>query len=381
MAAFSGALNFARMFLDHGAATNAENEQGETPLHLVSRGGHESRRHVGISRLLLEPRRGRQRTEEEQGHPVTLTAFKGRSDVAQVLLDHGANPGVENNQGETPLHLVSRVEYDSQEDGIVIALLLLGHGVDVNARDKNKITPLHSAAFRGRLEIAQVLLDHDANLDVENDQGENPLHLVSRGEYDSQEDGVVIALLLLGGRGADVHARDKHHDTALHSAAFWGRLGIATALLDHGANPNVENDQGETPLHLVSRGECNPREHGVGIAQLLFESGVDVNAPDKDQNTPLHSASHLGRLEIVRVLLDHGADASSENDQAQTPLHLVSQGGYWLQDDGLGVAELLLERGADINAQDKDHATPLHVACYRGRLDIARVLVDYDAKS
>jgi ankyrin repeat protein len=58
-----------------------------------------------------------------------------------------------------------------------------------------------------------------------------------------------------------------------------------------------------------------------------------------------------GRLEIARVLLDHGAKASLENDRAQTPLHFVSQGNYWFQDDGPGVAKLLLERGADMHAQ------------------------------
>jgi ankyrin repeat protein len=131
----------------------------------------------------------------------------------------------------------------------------------------------------------------------------------------------------------------------------------------------------------VSRGKYDSQEHGVGIARLLLERGVGVNAPDKDHNTPLHSASYLGRPEIARELLDHGAKVGSENDRAQTPLHLVSQGSYWLQDDSLGVAKLLLERGADMNIKDKDYATPLHLACYRGRLDIARVLLSYDAKA
>ena len=81
------------------------------------------------------------------------------------------------------------------------------------------------------------------------------------------------------------------------------------------------------------------------------------------------------------MLLDNGAKVGSENDRALTPLHLVSKGGYWFQDDGPGVTKLLLERGADMHAQDKDYTTPLHLACYRGRLDIARVLLDHDAKA
>ena len=48
---------------------------------------------------------------------------------------------------------------------------------------------------------------------------------------------------------------------------------------------------------------------------------------------------------------------------------------------GLGVVKLLLEHGADMHARDEDNATPLHLACSRGRLDIARVLLEYDAKA
>jgi ankyrin repeat protein len=143
----------------------------------------------------------------------------------------------------------------------------------------------------------------------------------------------------------------------------------------------AENDGGETPLHLMSRSKYESKEHGVSFARLLLERGLDVNALDKDQNTPLHSASYLGRLEIVRVLLDYGARICSENNRAQTPLHIVSQRSCRFQDDVRGVAELLLERGADVNAKDEDYATPSRLACYRGRLDIAKVLLEFDAKA
>ena len=180
--------------------------------------------------------------------------------------------------------------------------------------------------------------------------------------------------------GVDIDAQDNYHDTALHLTVFRVRLEIVRLHLDHGAKTTAENEQGETPLHLVSRGTYDFQEHGVKPARLLPEHGVDVNAPDKDQNTPLHSASYVGRLEIVQVLLDHGANAGPKNAQAQTPLHLVSQGGYWSQEDGPSVAKLLLEHGGYMNAQDKDYRSPFFLACCRGRLDIARVFLDFDAK-
>ena len=81
-------------------------------------------------------------------------------------------------------------------------------------------------------------------------------------------------------------------------------------LFDHGATANVENEKGETPLHLVSRGKYDSEQTGVDIVRLLLERGADVNSKDKNQDTPLHKAVCEGRLEIERILLDHGAYTS-----------------------------------------------------------------------
>ncbi|KAH9054885.1 ankyrin repeat-containing domain protein [Lactarius vividus] len=381
-AAFRGMPEVVQILLDHGANTSMENDQGETALHLMSRGEYRSKEdNFNVARLLLEHGMDVNARKKNKATPLHLAVSWGRFEIVRVLLDNGANPNAENEQHETPLHLVSRGEYDSKGHGVGISWSLLERGAGVNARKKYDTTPLHSASFRWTSEITRALIDHDAIVNAKHDQGETPLHLVSRGEYVfHQECDVRIARLLLE-RGADVNAQSKNKSTPLHSAVFKGRTKIAKLLLECGAVADAMNDQGETPLHLVSRSEYDFQERAVDIAQLLLERGVDVNTADKGQNTPLHSASYLGRFEAARVLLGYGARASSENDQAQTPLHLVSQGSYWLQDDGLGVARLLLDYGADVNARDKDHATPLHLACYRGRLEIARVLLGYDVQA
>jgi ankyrin repeat protein len=179
-----------------------------------------------------------------------LACYSGNLEVAHMLLDLGANVDKRNEEGETPLHLVSRGKYKYQELGAGIARLLMERGVDVQAKDKTKHTALHSASFHGRLEIAKILLDHGAIANVESEQGETPLHLVSRGEYESQEQGASITRLLLK-CGVDVHIQDKTHHTALHLAAFRGRLGIAREFLSHGAHVNVVNEEGETSFHVV----------------------------------------------------------------------------------------------------------------------------------
>ena len=191
----------------------------------------------------------------------------------QVLLDHGAHADALNGMGENALHVVSRGDFDSQEQGVGIARLLLQRGLDVHAKDNDNDTPLHSAALSGTREIARLLLDHGANANVVNKRGRTPLHQVARGKY-GEEHGIAIAQLLLE-RGANVHAQDKSSNTASQLATLSERLEIAKILLDHGVNTAVENEPGETPLQ-VSRSQRVSHEDGVG-------PGIDMNARNENQ--------------------------------------------------------------------------------------------------
>jgi ankyrin repeat protein len=375
-AAYWGRLEIVRMLLDRGANPNAENKENETPLRLVSRGKYNSQeRGLGIARLLLGRGVDVNATAKTPFTPLHWAAFNGRLEIARVLLDHGANLNAETEGDETALHLVSGGEYDSQEHGVSIARLLLEHGVDIHAPAKYRNTALHLAAFQGRFEIVKLLLDRGENSNVENEHGHTPLHLVSEGKHNLQEQAVSIARLLME-HGGDVNARNtKNTSTPLHSAAFMGRLGIVQLLLNKGADANMETKGGETALHLVSRGKYDSEEHGVGIALLLLQHGVDVHGQTKHLYNALHLAAFNGRLEVTRLLLSYGANPNVGNNRGSTPLHQVSEGKYNLQEQGVGIARLLLERGVDVNAREKNKSTPLHSAASKGRLEIAQVLL------
>jgi ankyrin repeat protein len=229
-----------------------------------------------------------------------LAALVGKHiQVAEILLEHGANVDIRGPREQTPLHeAIANV-------GIVQSLL--NKGTNVNCRQDDLRTPLHLAAYHGELKVAQVLVEQKADVDSQDNEGKTPLHLLleawpeDTGRDDNNSNLDLARLLLEHGTNANI--RTKNGWTPLHAAAFQGRFEVSRVLLDYGANPNVENQQGLTPLHLVSAGKYDSQEHGVGIAQLLVEHGVDVNARNKNKSTPLHLASFKGRLQIVQVLL------------------------------------------------------------------------------
>jgi ankyrin repeat protein len=380
-AAFWGRSEIARMLLDHGTNPNLENKVGATPLHLVSEGNYNSQEHgVRTVRLLLERGVDVNARSKNQCTAFLSAASSGRLEIAQILLDHGADLNAENEWGETALHIVSRGIYDSQEQGVGTARLLLERGVDVNTRQKDGWTSLHCAAFIGRVELTQLLLEHGANASIETKGCETALHIVSRGKYNSQEQGVGTARLLLE-RGVDVNARQKDSCTSLHWAAFKGRLELTQVLLEHGASASIATNEGETALHIVSRGEYDSQEQGVSTARLLLERGVDVNTQRKDGWTSLHRAAFKGRVELTQVLLEHGANASIETKGGETALHIVSRGEYDSQEQGVSTAQLLLERGVDVNTRRKDSWTSLHWAALKGRVELTQLLLEHGANA
>ena len=125
----------------------------------------------------------------------------------------------------------------------VIAQLLLERGADVNAPDDNNQIPLHLACYFGRVKVVHVLLNACANVDVKNDQGQTALHVVSGAAYDSEEDGISVARLLVK-HGADVNMQENNHATPSYFASQYGRPML---LLYYGDETDAIIDQALMP--------------------------------------------------------------------------------------------------------------------------------------
>jgi hypothetical protein len=139
---------------------------------------------------------------------------------------------------------------------------------DPNVMGHVEVTPLHSAAYYGQLQMVRaLLLEYEADVNARNDSGETPLHYLSndvspRPDY-SQLHNVSRFLLE---HGADVNARRNDHSTPLHIAARDGKKEVVCVLLEYGASVDAEDEYGETPFRVAAR-------HS-DIIKLLSEHGA-----------------------------------------------------------------------------------------------------------
>src|SRR6266404_53439 len=163
-------------------------------------------------------------------------------------------------------------------------------------------------------------------------------------------------------------------------AALHGKhVRVASLLLEHGGKVDLRGTRNQTALHNAVVWSSNI---AVDAVQFLLQHGADVNGQRDDQFTPLHLAAEIGEVEVTQMLLDHKADVHSRNIKAKTPLHLMSGREVSQREcNRPRIVELLLAYGADVNARDLEAATPLHDACYRGRLELARVLLGHGASA
>ena len=168
-------------------------------------------------------------------------------------------------------------------------------------QDKYGNTPLIKACFSGNIDIVKLLLENDADPNMQDEEGYTPLMEACRISHINNTD--IVKLLL--SHGVDINIQNHQERTALWYAWFSGRIDIVKLLLEYGANPNellVQVRNGETLLmHACKKDDFD-------IAKLLLEYGSDPNETTEFENTALLCAYRNNNLELVKLLLSHGAD-------------------------------------------------------------------------
>ena len=292
-----------RLLLDHGARVDLAAASRVWQRRVTAEPRPKDMSHGGFTALLYAAREGcvsgareliRHKADVNLADPdgvtpLILALMNIHWDFARFLIESGADVNQWDFYGRAPLYAAvdmntlpkgRRVELPSLDDttGPQVIQMLLDRGANPNAQLKLRVphrqiafdrytepmlnigaTPLLRASKAGDVPVVKLLLAHGALPDLPNFNGDTPLmaavgkgwiNAPTRGAFYTEEQALQVYALLRGA-GADVNARTNFNETPLHSAALRGWNEIVKRLVADGAQLDVPDRNGLTPLDFA----------------------------------------------------------------------------------------------------------------------------------
>ncbi|KAJ5797654.1 uncharacterized protein N7503_006950 [Penicillium pulvis] len=369
------------LLLGNGADLDGPFEEGNKPFDLAIQSdsgpkiGFLSR--IGVDFFQLGPNK----------FTALHIAIKSRKlNSVEALLQCGLNPNAVDGYGNAPIHGQGYFGYPGYKK--TLSQVLLEHGADPYLKDENGFMPLWLASYKGLEREVESLLEHGVDPNGLDREG-NPQVPIPLGdlERNKSQNRIVSALK----RGAD---GGRNCCIPLCIAAYNGSYGVLKVLLEYGANPNRMDPTGALPLQLavlskehslvkllteydasLDAQDCHGKtalewalvEGGHEMLDILFKAGASIDSAGSGSIDPILRALEYGNSRsgwsAVKFLLEQGADPMSKDSFGQTPLHMACAVG---PGEDSKVFEMLLKASSDPNHKDVNGDTPLHMAARSG---------------
>ncbi|XP_066946236.1 LOW QUALITY PROTEIN: ankyrin repeat and SOCS box protein 14-like [Macrobrachium rosenbergii] len=311
MAARVGNAVLLQELLQQGSPTNGHDNRGWRPLHEAADGGH-----VECVRLLLPCDDAEVDALTHEGTTALQLACRSGSeyaDIVKLLLSAGADPDMKAGD-DWVLPLPKAVANNS----IHIAELLLDAGADPNRKDYHYGLPLHVAAEKGLLEVAQLLIKRGSEFNWADDAGRTVLHALLFPPL--VRDTLIPLMNLFIDRGCDVNARMTDGTTPLMLAVQCNAKEAVLRLLDCGADPNIIKANGIVALHyavefcpdseFTDESDMEDQQENPSIlGRILDLTSRDLIIPQSlkpIKYTIFHLAIEWDRFNTLKVLIRKG---------------------------------------------------------------------------
>jgi ankyrin repeat protein len=342
--------------------------------------------------------------------PMTLAAEVANTDILKVLIEAGADPESPNPDGMTALLAVART------GNIEAAQVLLKAGAKVDAKEKfGGQTPLMWASARRHPEMMELLISKGADINARSTDRNYQRHIQAEGRPKNLDSGGLSPLLyaarencmkcvdVLLKHNADINLPDPDSVSPLIVAILNANWDLAKQLIDAGADVNQWDIFGETPLYLAlnsrtrldgGRASIDPinKTTGTQIVRMLLDKGANPNAQlffqpanlagttNTRGATPLIRAANNNDMEMVKLLLEKGADATLYMADRQTPIHAVLAGRA-PENQAIEMIKVLQKAGTDVNVvalinhpQEIRGGSALHYAVRKRQKEVIKLL-------
>jgi ankyrin repeat protein len=287
----------------------------DTPIHVAIRAADDDALSVAVTNcedIAFDINRG----GRDGKSPLHLAVLNSNIVSANFLLQNQSVANTQDYDGNTPLHYA--------ESGAMVKVLLDVGKANPNIPNESGICAIHIAVRRRDVQSVKLLIENRANVNVADDtKWMTPLHLISQpinfgrsgqSGLDLNSSATEIAKILLAAKvpfPADVDYQDKDGNTPLHHASVLSSRyagDLISLFLKNKASPNIQNNRGQTPLHLVLH-NMNLRKFDFfdDLVQLIIYHGSATDIHALSGCTPLHLALYHQDTKNAIQLVENGA--------------------------------------------------------------------------
>ncbi len=369
-AAQRGDAALLQALLKAGADPNTANDEGETALMTVARTGK-----TDAAEVLIKAGANVNAAESWRGQTALMwAAAQSNPAMVRLLVKSGADVDAISRVRKWERLVTAEPRRQHRPPGGFTALLLAARegcaqcayelargGANLNLTNPENITPLLESILNARFDTAKVLIEAGADVNMWDRWGRAPLYsaidynTVPRGGRPDRPSSDVATPLqiaqMLVDHGANVNMQlklfppyrllgpDRGGDalltvgtTPLIRAAKACDVPAMKLLLKAGAMVDLHNSLGATPLLAAAgmdwaitdtRGRFRNEKDCVQTVKLLLDAGADINAAAPSGQTSLHAAARLDLKDVVRYLGEHGATLDAKDSSGFTPLDIA----------------------------------------------------------
>ncbi|XP_044733830.1 putative ankyrin repeat protein RF_0381 [Chrysoperla carnea] len=224
---------------------------------------------------------------------------------------------------------------------------------NISIRNYDNETPIYLAVMKQNPKIIQLFLTVVKNsrilLDGSNNNGKNLLDLV----FKNQNSEIISQF---------IRFQDQEGKSILSAAVLIDNQSAINLLVQHKADINIQDKDGNTALHLALK------KMDTAVIELLLSFVDDVN---RDGNTPLHLAMHSSNTQVIKYLIDHDTNLDIKNKAGDAAVHLA------VKKHDSDILAFLQAKNANFNLQDKDGNTALHLALKKMDTAVIELLLSF----
>ena len=272
-----GNVEIVETFLESGQDVHVPEVPDMSAVHLAAKGGH-----IQIAKILLSYGADKEMLSRvSRKRPLHLAVQAGHVAMVRYLLDNGTNIAAPDGVGAQAIHAAAGL------GSTVILSLLLDYGAAIDSAMNNGFQPLHVASQTlNRADVIKFLWCQGADIEAKTNDGRTPFYYASLYDY---EDNMKVLLELGAARSPSILS------TALELVS----LQTIRLLLEHRVDPYRPDSDPPTALHRQL--ESYPHYHlpnDAKIAKLLLVYGPDVDLQDSNGDTPLHRLCSRRKLHL-----------------------------------------------------------------------------------